>query len=585
MTEEQIGLIVGVSLIAALAGFLITYFANKSKSDEANKQLAVLSRDLESEKAGKYQTEQKLADVSKALQASEIALVQAKTQSNAFEEEGQRLTKSYANVSEKNEILTKSFSETKEQLSATKAQLAAEMQKSVKLNESLALSDALEKQLRDQLDDEKNKTATLDKKAKGFEVEALALSKQAEEHKHNTMRLQTKFDQLQDRYTGLSTEYTELKTSLDERDTSHHEKVAQLEQSKHALTKEFENLANKIFEEKGKTFTDTSKSSIDVMLKPFREQIEGFQKRINDVHDASLKGNTHLNAEIKKVLDIGLKMSAEATNLSSALKGDSQKRGAWGEAQLERTLEMSGLMPDAHFEKQSTFKDAEGKSKQTDFIINLPDNKHIIIDSKVQLVAYDRAISAESEDAYNRAVGEHAKSVKAHIDDLVKKDYTNLIGVRSPSFILMFMPIEPAYIEALKHSKDLFSYGYDKGIVLVSHTTLLPILRTVANLWVMEKSNKEAREISDSAGLIYNNVVLVAEKLNRLGNTLTSASNHYNDTVKSLVGKQGLYGKVDRFTQLSSKVNKTMPALEPKHIDFETEKLSLIAEPIQEEAE
>ena len=173
--------------------------------------------------------------------------------------------------------------------------------------------------------------------------------------------------------------------------------------------------------------------------------------------------------------------------------------------------------------------------------------------------------------------------MKAKIDDLASKDYTNLIGIRSPSFVLMFIPVEPAYIDALKHNKDLFGYGYDKGIVLVSHTTLIPILRTVANLWMMERSNVEAREISDKAGDIYNQVCLVAENLQKLGVTLGSASNHYNRTVNALVGQRGLHGKVERFSTLSSKVSKSMPELESRHIDFEHERLALVAEPIVEE--
>jgi DNA recombination protein RmuC len=297
------------------------------------------------------------------------------------------------------------------------------------------------------------------------------------------------------------------------------------------------------------------------------------------------QGNTSLNGEIKKVLDIGLQMSKEANNLTSALKGDSQQRGAWGEAQLRRTLEMSGLIEEAHFEVQSAFKDAEGKSKQTDYLVKIPDGKHIIIDSKVSLNPYDRAVGAESPEAYQLAMADHIKAVRKHIDDLAFKDYTNLVGMRSPSFVLMFIPIEPAYIEAIKHNKDLFEYGYKKGIVLVSHTTLIPILRTVSNLWMIERSNAEAREISEKAGEIYNQVCTVAERLGKLGGTLNTVSNHYNETVKALAGKQGLYGKVERFNKLSAKVSKTLPALEPAHMDFESERLSLIVEAIDEAPE
>jgi len=393
---------------------------------------------------------------------------------------------------------------------------------------------------------------------------------------------ESKLEKLRAECNELQQQQTRLTTELKERDASHARQVEQFEEQKQALSKEFENLANKIFEEKGKRFSEASQSTLDQLLKPFREQIDGFQKRVNEVHDETLKGNALLDAEIKKLLDTGLKMSAEASNLTSALKGDSQQRGAWGEAQLERTLEMSGLVEDAHYEKQSSFKDQDGKQKYTDYIIKLPDNKHIIIDSKVSLVAYDKAISAENPEQERLAMDEHAKSVKAKIDDLASKDYTNLIGIRSPSFVLMFIPVEPAYIDALKHNKDLFGYGYDKGIVVVSHTTLIPILRTVANLWMMERSNEEAREISDKAGDIYNQVCVVAENLQKLGVTLGAASNHYNKTVNALVGQRGLHGKVERFSTLSSKVSKSMPELEPKHIDFESDRLALIAEPVIE---
>lgn len=386
--------------------------------------------------------------------------------------------------------------------------------------------------------------------------------------------------QLQERYQNLQTQHAELETTLAEREKHFQQQMQQLQETRQSLTREFENLANKIFEEKGKTFTQTSQSSIDTLLKPFREQIEGFQKRINDVHDASLQGNSNLVAEIRKVLDIGLQMSKEANNLTSALKGDSQQRGAWGEAQLRRTLEMSGLIEEDHFEVQSSFRDAEGRQKQTDYLIKLPDGKHIIIDSKVSLVAYDRAVSAETAEQRTLAMHEHVKAVRRHIDDLASKDYTNLIGMRSPGFVLMFMPIEPAYIEALKNNRDLFEYGYKKGIVLVSHTTLIPILRTVSNLWMIERSNAEAREISERAGDIYNQVCTVAERLSKLGGTLATVSNHYNSAVTALAGKQGLYGKVERFAQLSAKVSKSLPQIEPAHMDFETERLSMIVEAI-----
>ena len=361
------------------------------------------------------------------------------------------------------------------------------------------------------------------------------------------------------------------------------QKIEQLEDNRKRLTLEFENLANRILEDKARAFDQTNRSSLEALLKPFREQVEGFQKRINDVHSESVKGNAALEVEIKKVLEVGLKMGSDAQNLTDALKGDSKKRGNWGETQLEKTLQMSGLLEDYHYEKQASHLDEDGKRKQTDFIIKLPDDKHIVIDSKVSLTAYDRAVAAETDEQLDVALKEHIQSVRRHIDDLQGKDYSNLIGLRSPSFVLMFMPIEPAYIEALKYEKDLFSYGYERGIVMVSHTTLMPILRTVSNLWAMERSTREARELGDKAGDIYNQVRLVAERLGSLGKSLQAANNHFNRAATALTGHQGLHGKVERFAEMSSKVTRAIPEVEPQHPDLQVENLLLLAEEVETE--
>ena len=351
-----------------------------------------------------------------------------------------------------------------------------------------------------------------------------------------------------------------------------------MNETRENLKKEFENLANKIFEDKGKSFTTTSQASLEVLLKPFREQITGFQTRINEVHSESIKGNTALEKEIQKVLEVGLEMNSQASNLTVALKGDKKAVGNWGEAQLERTLELAGLQAGEHYEAQAVYRDGEGKRKLPDFIIKLPDNKNLIIDSKVSLIDYDRAIGATTDEERVDALNAHAQAVRNHIDDLASKDYANLPGIGSPDFVLMFMPIEPAYIEAMKHNKGLFNYGYQKGVVMVSHTTLMPILRTVANLWMVEHSNQEAKEISSRAGDIYNQVCLVADRLHKLGNTLKAANNHYNDAVTGLAGKQGLHGKVERFQLLSTRANKDMAVLEPIHDDIENGRLESVTE-------
>ncbi len=416
----------------------------------------------------------------------------------------------------------------------------------------------------------------LDRQLARSESTAQNLRERLDEAKDTLAARDAQAQQLSQRAARLDNELTKLRAIHEEKLAGMLDMQATFEASKVQLKTEFQNLANQILEEKGKTFAQNSQSSLDNLLKPFRDQIDGFQKRVNQVHDETLRGNVSLGSEIKRMLEVGLKMSTEANTLATALKGDKKTTGNWGEVQLERTLQLAGLAAGDHYESQARFKDVQGNNRQPDFVIKLPDLKHMVIDSKVSLVDYDRAIAAETEAQAHAALDAHVKAVRNHIDDLGKKDYSNLIGMRSPSFVLMFMPIEPAYIEAMKHNKDLFDYGYQRNVIMVSHTTLMPILKTVANLWMVARSNEQAHELSARAGEIYNQVVVVAERLKKLGGTLDTVSRHYNDTVTAVAGQQGLYGKASRFSELSSKANKTMPALEPLHADFEGEKLELI---------
>lgn len=585
--------IIVITTVLAVASALLGYFAAALRQ---GRQLSQLTAQLEQSHTAQASVIAEKAALTEQLKVAEgrgHELQVAESKLNAqlqsaienvtrLNTEQQQSRDVIAAVQLKLEDASRQHHEAAKRLDTAQAEGRALQERVTDLRDRLEKAQTSNDQLQADRDRLKDELANEGKRAKSLETSERDVREQLSEAKQALTERAQVLNALQERFGGLSSEHTELKTTLQKREEHFQEQMLQLADTRKSLTQEFENLANKIFEEKGKTFTQTSQTSIDGMLKPFRDQIEGFQKRINDVHDASLQGNTSLNAEIKKVLDIGLKMSSEANNLTSALKGDSQQRGAWGEAQLRRTLEMSGLVEEAHYEVQSAFKDSEGRSKHTDYLIKIPDGKHMIIDSKVSLVAYDRAVSANTPEEYQLAMVEHVKSVRRHIDDLASKDYTNLIGMRSPSFVLMFMPIEPAYIEAMKHNKDLFEYGYKKGIVLVSHTTLIPILRTVSNLWMLERSNADAREISEKAGEIYNQVCIVAERLSKLGGSLNTASNHYNNTVKALAGQQGLYGKVERFDKLSAKVSKTLPQLEPVHMDFEAERLSLIVEAIEE---
>ena len=372
-------------------------------------------------------------------------------------------------------------------------------------------------------------------------AQAESLNAQLQHSQSQLSRKEQEQQHLTEKLTALSQELTGLKTTLAEKEKHFSAQQQNFEQSKQQLGVEFQNLANRILDEKSRSFSQSNQTALETLLKPFREQIEGFQKRVNEIHSESVKGNAGLEAEIKKVLEIGLNMSQEASNLTSALKGEKKTLGNWGEVQLERALQLAGLEENVHYRAQAHFKDEQGGRNYPDFVLNLPDEKHLIIDSKMSLVAYESAVNSDDDFERERLLKEHISALKSHINDLHKKDYSNLIGMRSPNFVLMFIAVEPAYIEALKSDPALFNYGYERNVIMVSHTTLMPILRTVANLWRIERGNAEAKEIAEKAGEIYNQICLVAERLSKLGNTLSTVSNQYNSTVLMFIAVEPAY--------------------------------------------
>jgi len=360
----------------------------------------------------------------------------------------------------------------------------------------------------------------------------------------------------------------------EERDKAFKLQLEQVEANKSALKIEFENLSRDLLAARGKELVETNSNSLNAILKPLSEKIDGFQHRVNQVHSDMIQNSASLIQQIKQLETVGLTMSADAQHLTDALKGDKKLVGNWGETQLERTLELAGLRAGEHYDSQASFKDEAGKRYLPDFVIRLPEGKNLVVDSKVSLVDYEAAVAADAEPLRDAALKRHGEAVKAHIDNLASKSYQQLPGLSSPDFVMMFMPVEPAYIEVMRNHRDLFAYGYQKGVVMVSHSTLMPILRTVANLWMVERSNEEAREISARAGEIFNSVSLVAERLASLGGSLQTASKKYNETVTALTGRQGLQGKVERFQSLSAKATRPFPE-ELRPIITENDRLQL----------
>ena len=539
LTFDPLWLYLAVALLLSLGGLAIYWFIQQNRYQQGMENLQL---DLTERQQALAQAQQSVALLTQEKHQAEQSAVQFRTQAESYAERISEKLTELDRLQQRLLVAEDNENELERYINALKERVGA----------SQAKAENLEEQLQHSLQQ---------------------LSQKAQEQA-----------QLTAQYQQVQNELTELRTTLHEKQANFEAQQRNFVEVKQQLNAEFQHLAQQILEEKSQRFDQTNQASLDALLKPFREQIEGFQKRVNEVHSESLKGTATLAAEIKAVLKIGASMSEEAQNLATALKGNNKIAGNWGEVQLESALQSAGLLAGEHYVAQESFRDQEGRRLAPDFVLHLPDNKQLILDSKVSLLAYDEAVRAEDNLSMNQALEAHCKSLRAHIEGLSKKNYANLPGVTSPDFVLMFVPIEPAYIEAMKHDPQLFNFGYERNVILVSYTTLMPILRTVANLWRIERGNHEAREISEKAGEIYNQVCVVAERLSKLGNTLNTVSNQYNQTVTSLVGRQGLIGKVERFQQLSTKASQATPQVELLSNDHETMRLESVVEKPQSSA-
>jgi len=342
------------------------------------------------------------------------------------------------------------------------------------------------------------------------------------------------------------------------------EKILETQESKEEteerLTKEFENLAHKILELNSEKFKKQNKEQIDTLLNPLSEQIEKFKKKVEDTNEKGVERNAMLMQKINSLESLNNKLSQDALNLTNALKGDSKTQGDWGESRLELLLEKSGLTNGVHFSTQGGYKDDEGKLKKPDFIINLPDNKHLIIDSKVSLTAYVEYYNAEDELTEQQAIKRHLDSIKRHYVELSDKDYPNLYGINAPDHVLMFVPNEPALMLALNEDKNLYLNALEKNIVLVSASTLLATLSTVASIWKQEDQKRNALEIAKEGGLLYDKFEGFVQDLIKVGKSLKSSKDSYEDAMSKLTeGRGNIIKKIENLKDLGAKTKKSLP--------------------------
>ncbi|CAN5164956.1 DNA recombination protein RmuC [soil metagenome] len=409
------------------------------------------------------------------------------------------------------------------------------------------------------------RTSELEKQNSALQAQLSASTDERKRTEENQKNITTKFEtdlELERGKVGVLTDHLARKEAeLEAIEKRLKDQKEELEKLQERFTKEFENLANRIFEEKSKKFTEQNKTQLDDLLKPLGEKLKDFEKKVTDVYNDENKERATLKGEIIKLFELNQQMAKEANNLTRALKGETKTQGNWGEYILETILEKSGLRKDHEYHTQQSMTGEEGNRLQPDVVIHLPDEKHLIIDSKVSLVAYERFCSAETEEEKTVALKEHVASLRKHIRDLSDKNYQKLYQLNSLDFVLLFMPIEPAFATAIQADAELFNDAFTKNIVIVSPSTLLATLRTVANIWRQENQNRNAQEIARLGGSMIDKLTGFIEDLIDVGKKMDGAKSTYEEAMKKLhSGRGNVISTAEKMRLLGAKADKNLPS-------------------------
>ena len=418
------------------------------------------------------------------------------------------------------------------------------------------------------LSDEQSKQATLLN-----ETEKLGLAKLAEAEKSKSLaeqQLSTLARDFAEIKTDLATErqkneesirlLTTSMTELDHAKKQLTDKAAELEQIQKRLTIEFENVAHKILKEHSAEFTTLNQKNIGDILSPLKEKISTFEKKVEESYEKSLRDQTDLKVELKKLQELNAKIGNDAQNLTNALKGDVKKQGNWGEVVLERVLERSGLTLGREYEREVVDENSDGKQIRPDVIIHLPDKKHLIVDSKVSLIAYERLVNEASDELRIQHLADHLKSLRSHIKMLSDKHYPTAKNLNSPDFVLLFLPIESSFSIAIQEDQELFNYAWDNKVVIVSPSTLLASLRTIASIWKQENQTKNALEIASLGASLYDKFVNFVQDLEKVGKGIETAQTNYANALNKLhTGKGNLVRTSEKLKDLGIKTQKSLP--------------------------
>jgi DNA recombination protein RmuC len=394
----------------------------------------------------------------------------------------------------------------------------------------------------------------------GLEEKLIGLLQQIEQFKSQLNQTVQERETIRTEKESLAIQLSKKETDFENLWERNKEQKEEVEKLQEKFTKEFENLANKILEEKTNKFTEQNKENLKNILSPLQDKIQLFEKKVEDTHKESIDYHAALRQQILGLRDMNEQMSKETLNLTKALKGDSKMQGNWGELILERVLEKSGLVKGREYDVQQSFTTEEGNRVFPDVVINLPDGKKMIVDSKVTLTAYERYVNEDDDNAKAQHLKEHVMALKRHVDQLSEKNYHDLYQMESPDFVLLFIPIETAFALALNEDTSLYNKAFEKNIIIVTPTTLLATLRTIDSMWTNQKQQENAIEIARQAGALYDKFEGFVTDLVKVGNKIKDSKTEYDNAMSKLVdGSGNLINRVENLKKMGAKAKKSLP--------------------------
>jgi DNA recombination protein RmuC len=520
MSELLLYLILGLAMGALLVGVAFRFLSRKGVSPNSDE------------------------NIQKQLNETVSNLLLANDRLARVEESKAQLLNELTNVNKQNNDLNARYSSLLTLFEETKKQSDIVLQEQLQIKEQLNIKTEAYQEL-------SRNFAAIGMKAESLQEQ---LKKQVEE----ISNLTTERKQMQQELTSYREKSVDLEKENKYQKEMLDKQKGELEEIGSKFSNEFKLLADKILEDKSRRFTELNQNNIERLLKPLGENIKQFQQKVEEVYDRESKERFSLGKEVEKLVVLNQKISEEANNLTNALKGQVKQQGNWGEMILESILEKSGLVKDREYFVQESIKVDDGKRLQPDVIIAYPDNRKVVIDSKVSLIAYERYCSSTASEDQNRALAEHLRSIKSHIDALSSKNYQDFVG--SLDFVMMFVPIEPAFMLAMQTDSDLWNYAYTRRVLIISPTNLIAALKMIFDLWQREFQNRHAIEIAERGGQLYDKFVGFIESITSVGENLTRSQKSYEQAMNQLsTGKGNLVAQAQKLKDLGAKAKKSIP--------------------------